>query len=118
MGKEEEKKKKPDFALYVELLGCWLPEGAKVGMETEAQRCRHPRHFDAGPSHARREVGDGSGAGSSPALVPSLVLGEQIRPGHDEVSSPFLPWGIPVLSASLAATSQAGIFPRNGFSRS
>lgn len=115
MGKEEEKS-------HV-LLSTWsswdagCQRGAKMGMEMEAQRHWHPKHFDARLSHAWREVGDGSGVDSSPALVPSLALWEQIQPGHGEVSFPFPLWGNPVLSASPAATSQAGIFPRNGFSR-
>lgn len=61
-------------------------------------------------------MGEGRGVSSSLALTPLLALGQQIQLGHGEMSSLFTPWGNLVLSASLAATSQAGIFPRNGFS--
>lgn len=93
--------------------GC--QRGAKMGTEMVAQGHWHPKHFDASLSHAWREMGDGSGVGSSLALVPSLALWEQIRAGRGEVSFSFPLWRKPTLSASL---SQAGIFPRNGFSRS
>lgn len=88
------------------------------GMGMGAQRRWQPNRFDAGPSRARREGSGGSGAGSSPALVPSRALGERIHPGRGEVSSAFPPRGNPALSASPAATSRAGSFPRNGFSGS
>lgn len=55
--------------------------GPKWGMEVEAQRLWHQS-----PSRAWREVGDASGGDSSPVLVQSLPLWEQIQPDRDEVS--------------------------------
>lgn len=76
-GKRETGGKKPCFALYVELLGCWLPERGKMGLEVEAQRHWHPSRVDASLSWAWREVGEGGGLAAAWLSHQCLPLGSK-----------------------------------------